>query len=282
MFSRLPIYLFILLSCLVVSGLAQAEVVSGVEGTMNIGAVPRAVATSADGRYIFVLAEGGTVFIYSTEGKPVEKIEVDKSFDNLAAAPDGSRLLLTNPAQKTVSIIRLDFVQNINTAGSPSQGPANAAVSVVVFSDFQCPYCSKLGPVLAQVRELFPKDVRIIFKNYPLPNHSFANKAAAASLAAHEQGKFWEYHDKLFENSSQLNDQKFEEIAQALNLNMDRFRLDMKAEKISKQIATDLQDGNQAGVRGTPTVFINGRLLRNRSVEGCKEMIDAELAKKRP
>ena len=132
-------------------------------------------------------------------------------------------------------------------------------------------------PELEQVLEKYPNQVKLVFKNFPLRNHQFAMQAAIAALAAEKQGKFWEFHDLLFKDYNRLNEQKIEEIAQQLKLNMEKFDKDRKDPQIMAMINRDLAEGNQAGVRGTPTVFINGRLLRNRSMAGFQELIEKAL-----
>lgn len=125
--------------------------------------------------------------------------------------------------------------------------------------------------------EKYPKDVKVVFKNFPLSSHRFALKAAAAALAAERQGKFWEFHDRLFENYNRLNDQTIGQIASALNLDLVEFEKSMRDPAIEEKIRQDVYDGRQAGVNSTPSVFINGRRLRNRSLEGFQEAIDKEL-----
>ena len=132
-------------------------------------------------------------------------------------------------------------------------------------------------PELEQVLERYPNQVKLVFKNFPLRNHKFAMQAAVAALAAEKQGKFWEFHDLLFKDYNHLNEQKIEEIAQQLKLNMEKFDKDRKDPQIMAMINRDIAEGNQAGVRGTPTVFINGRLLRNRSKAGFQELIEKAL-----
>lgn len=110
--------------------------------------------------------------------------------------------------------------------------------------------------------------------------HKMARPAAAAALAAHKQGKFWPYHYKIFENIKSLSEAKFLEIAKELMLDLDQFSRDMKSQAVQSLINRDLLEGNQAGVRGTPTIFINGKQLKNRSMQGFQAMIDAELRKK--
>ena len=134
-------------------------------------------------------------------------------------------------------------------------------------------------PVLEQVLEKNPDKVKLVFKNFPLRNHKFAMEAATAALAAEKQGKFWEFHDLLFKDYNRLNEQKVEEIAQQLKLDMVKFERDRKDPQIRAMINRDLAEGNRAGVRGTPTVFINGRLLRDRSMAGFQELIEKALKK---
>ena len=134
-------------------------------------------------------------------------------------------------------------------------------------------------PVLEQVLEKYPEDVKLVFKNFPLRNHRFAQQAAAAALAADKQGKFWEFHDLLFKNYNRLNQQEIQEIAKKLALDMERFQKDRQDSKTLAKIQGDISEGNKAGVRGTPTIFINGRMLRNRSLEGFSALIAKELDK---
>jgi len=134
-------------------------------------------------------------------------------------------------------------------------------------------------PVLEQVLEKYPHDVKVVFKNFPLPNHKFAMKAAVAAMAAESQGKFWQFHDLLFKNYNQLSDQKIQEIALAVGLNQEEYEKKKNDPAITSRINQDLSEGRQAGVRGTPTVFINGIRLKNRSFQGFQEAIDQQLEK---
>ena len=126
----------------------------------------------------------------------------------------------------------------------------------------------------------YPKDVKLVTKHFPLQNHKFARQAAIAALAAGKQGKYWEYHEKIFENYRGLNDARIQEIAREIGLDMKRFNKDLKDSAIQNLINRDLNNGRQAGVRGTPTIFINGKLLRSRNLQGFQQMIEASLRKK--
>jgi protein-disulfide isomerase len=134
-------------------------------------------------------------------------------------------------------------------------------------------------PVLDQVIEKYPQDVKIVFKNYPIARHNFAEKAAIAALAADKQGKFWPLHDELFSAYNQLSDQKINEIAARVGLDMAAFEKDRSDPALKAIIQRDISDANQAGVRGTPTVFVNGTMLRDRRLEGFQAAVDKALAR---
>jgi protein-disulfide isomerase len=134
-------------------------------------------------------------------------------------------------------------------------------------------------PLLEQVLEKNPKKVKLAFKNYPIRRHKFAATAAKAALVAQGHGKFWEFHDRLFENYDRLSNEKIREIARNLGLDEAKFEEGLKNPLFVTRIRRDMQDGNNAGVSGTPTIFVNGRRLRNRSMEGFQKLIDKELRK---
>jgi protein-disulfide isomerase len=134
-------------------------------------------------------------------------------------------------------------------------------------------------PVFEQVLEKYPEDVKVVFKNFPLRNHKFAMKAAVAALAANSQGKFWEFHDLLFKNYNKLSDQKIQEIAQAVGLNLEEYEKKKNDPAIKRKVNQDFSEGRRAGVRGTPTIFINGIRLRDRSLKGFQTAIDKQLEK---
>jgi protein-disulfide isomerase len=122
--------------------------------------------------------------------------------------------------------------------------------------------------------------VKLVFKNFPLRRHKYAMKAAMAALAADKYGKFWQFHDQLFNEYNKLNDQKLKEIARNLELNVEEFEKDMKNPKIAPKIQKDVLDGREAGITGTPTIFVNGRRLKDFSLNGLQMLIDKELGKK--
>ena len=129
--------------------------------------------------------------------------------------------------------------------------------------------------------EKYPNDVKLVIKHFPLATHDYARKAAIAAVAAGKQGKFWEVHEKLFANQNELSDTKVGAIAGEIGLDMERFNKDLKDPAIASIIDKDMKDGQQANIPGTPAVFVNGKLLNQRSLQGFQQAIEAELKKKK-
>jgi len=125
----------------------------------------------------------------------------------------------------------------------------------------------------------YKDQLKIVIKHFPLESHKFARIASQASLAAHNQGKFWEFHNKLFENYDSINDDKIEQIAIELKLDMDKFHSDINLPEIQQIINRDIQNGKEIGVTGTPTMFINGKLINPRTFDDFKKKIESELKK---
>jgi len=263
-----------------VASSGHAEVEMTIARTLTLQETPVDSALSAGGKYIFVLTDKGKVLVYTPDGRLHDTLPVDKSVDSIKAGPRPEILILVSSKKKTVQVAVLEFLQEINVAGSPVKGAAHAPVSIVLFTDFQCPYCAKIVPVLNQVLEKNKGKTKLVFKNFPLNTHQFARKAAAAALAAGKQGKFWEFHDRLFQNYNRLNDQLIQEQAQQLGLDLQKFEKDLNDPHIQQTINQDYQDGIKAGVRGTPTVYVNGALLRNTNPEGFQAAFDKELEKR--
>jgi len=167
----------------------------------------------------------------------------------------------------------------INTAGSPGKGgPESAKVTVVEFSDFQCPFCSRVTPTLNEIEKAYGNQVRIVFKHLPLRMHAKAPAAHAAAEAAHRQGKFWEMHDKIFANQREMSDAKYVEWATELGLDVEKFKQDAAAADVKKKVDGDAKEAAKLGVTGTPGFFINGRFLSGaRPFDSFKTIIDEEL-----
>ncbi|HJL41591.1 MAG TPA: thioredoxin domain-containing protein [Myxococcales bacterium LLY-WYZ-16_1] len=142
--------------------------------------------------------------------------------------------------------------------GRPFKGPKDAKVTVVEFSDFQCPYCSRAVPAVERLVKEFPEDVKVYFLHFPLSFHEQAMPAAMAAECAHRQGEFWPMHDKLFENQRALGDDKYAAWAEEIGLDKDAFASCMDDAAVKKRVQRDMAMGRQAGVSGTPTFYVNG------------------------
>lgn len=178
----------------------------------------------------------------------------------------------SGPVTETDRLVRED---------DPSTGSADAKVTVVEFGDFQCPSCGVFHPTLEALKDMYSDaSVRFVYRHFPLTQiHEHAQLAAEASLEAQVQGKFWEYHDLLFENQTNLDRNALEQYAQELGLNMNEFQQALDEGTHKAAVTQDVSDGNAVGVRGTPTIYINNAEYTGaRSAEAMKAYIDSLLA----
>ena len=275
----------IIFATLILAAPCQGGVDWEVSSTLKTPAAPLDIAASLDGKWTFVLAQGGKLLIYSDKGVLEETIAVDPAMDRIAssglqAANIPDQIYLASGKNKSVQTISLDFSVPINIQGAPFLGPENAPVVIVAFSDFECPYCGTVGTLFEEVLAKHPKEVKVVFKQFPLALHKQAKSAALASLAAHRQGKFWQYHDLLFENQKSLSEAKYNELAKKIGLDLAKFSKDYKAPVNQQALQRDMVDAQLAGVRGTPTIFVNGRRLKERNITDLEQMVSQELGKR--
>jgi protein-disulfide isomerase len=172
----------------------------------------------------------------------------------------------------------LEAPVSIAVDGAPVRGPADARITLVEFSDFECPFCSAAVKQVDIVMAAYPKDVKLIYKQFPLSMHPHAQMAAEASLAAGEQGKFWEMYDVLFKNYRHLSSDNIMIWAKDLGLDMSKFKGDLVSGKFKAVVAKDLSDGEAAGVYGTPSFYINGKQYNGEvTLAALKPILAAEL-----
>ena len=168
----------------------------------------------------------------------------------------------------------------IDIGRAPTMGPKSAPIKVVMWSDFECPFCGRVNPSVEQLKKEYGDKVQFAFKHYPLPFHQKAKPAAIAALAAHRQGKFWEMHAKLFENQRALGDEDLVKYAGELGLDVAKFKKDMQDPELAAWVDQDMAEGSKVGVRGTPATFINGRLVSGaQPYPAFKTVVDEELKK---
>ncbi len=161
-----------------------------------------------------------------------------------------------------------------------AKGPATAKVTIVEWSDFQCPFCSRVVPTMKALTDKYGEDIRIAFKHNALPMHNRAKAAAIAAEAAGKQGKFWEMHDLLFANAKELTDENFVKWAGELGLDAEKFKADLADPAIAKKVDENQKQGTQLGARGTPAFFVNGRYLSGaQPVEAFSALVDEEMKK---
>ncbi len=201
------------------------------------------------------------------EGKNAGQIHKELADSELARRAAAAHRVLGDPVP-------------IPIQGAPERGPRDARITVVEFSDFECPYCAQARLQIGAVLQAYAKDMRLIYKQFPLSNHPHAELAAEAALAAHSQGKFWPMHDKLFENFRGLSREHILSWAKELGLDMNRFTADLDSGKYKRAVAKDVNDGDLAGVEGTPSFFINGKHYNGQlDLAALKPLLDAELKK---
>ncbi|MEG3639433.1 thioredoxin domain-containing protein [Magnetococcus sp. PR-3] len=163
----------------------------------------------------------------------------------------------------------------------PALGPANAPVTIVEFSDFECPYCRKVQPALQKIKETYGDRVKLVFRHYPLSFHKKAPLASKASMCAGDQKQFWAYHDALFEEGVDLNRAGLDKVAMTLKMDMATFKACLDSDKYQAKLDADLAEGQALGVTGTPTFFVNGRKSSGALPYGSlKQMVDQELTQK--
>ena len=161
----------------------------------------------------------------------------------------------------------------------PALGPDTAAITIVEFSDFECPFCSRVNPALEKLRETYPDDVRVAFKHFPLKFHKQAMGAHKASIAAADQGKFWEMHDLIFANRDKLDPASLRAHAESIGLDMAKYDAAIASPELEKRVQDDVAQGQSLGVRGTPSFFINGRMLSGaKPYEDFEARVKEELA----
>ncbi len=168
----------------------------------------------------------------------------------------------------------------IDPGNSPVKGPKDAKVTIIEFSDFQCPFCKRGYQTMEEVLKAYPKDVKVVFKHYPLPFHQQAVPAAKASWAAQQQGKFWEFHNELFENQNQLGDSFYTATATKLGLDLKKFEADRNSDAADKAVQADYDLGQQHGIEGTPGFFVGGVQVEGaQPIDNFKKIVDRLLNK---
>ncbi len=179
-----------------------------------------------------------------------------------------------------VEILLEPFRLAVSSDGHPAWGPDDAPVTIVEFSDFECPYCKRVLPTINKIKDQYPDKVRLVFRQYPLDMHKNARKAAEASLCANDQGEFWNMHDLLFEEQRDLEVDDLKSYADKLELDRGTFDECLDSDRYADQVTRDIREGAIAGVTGTPAMFVNGRLVSGAvPFKTVADLIDDELGR---
>ncbi len=185
---------------------------------------------------------------------------------------------------RNVEYLLEPFRVELNNEGSPATGPEDAPITLVEFSDFECPFCGRFFPTYERIKQEYGDRLRIVFRQYPLREiHPNAYGAALASLCAHEQGRFWEMHDLMFQEQDRLDRESLQQKAGRLGLDTERFNECMQSQRYAEQIQRDLQAGDRVGVDGTPALFVNGIPVPGGAVpyDVLANVIEEELSRQR-
>ncbi len=174
------------------------------------------------------------------------------------------------------------YIQRPRVEVAPGNGPfkgsKGAPVTIVEFTDYQCPFCARARPTVSQVADEYKNDVYYVIRNFPLDFHNFARKAAEAALCANDQKKYWDYSTKLWDNQKALDVPSLKKYAEDMKLDMKQFNECLDSSKYAAQLTQDQQEGMKAGVSGTPAFFINGQMISGaQPAEAFKKIIDSEL-----
>jgi protein-disulfide isomerase len=238
----------------------------------TIGIAALALALAAPG----CASKSDVDAVQATQKEILAKLEkIDKDQASLLAKVNA-------PAAAARPQVDPNKVYEIPVADSAIRGPKDAPVTITMFSDFQCPFCQQAIPMVDEVLKAYPNDVRFMMKQFPLRQiHPNAEPAAEAAIAAERQGKFWEMHDELYKAGRNLSPDTIKGIAEKIGLDMKKWDADRQSPEVKKQIDAELDLGQKVDVRGTPSLFINGKVVQNRSVDGMKAQIDEALKAKK-
>lgn len=216
------------------------------------------------------------------QGAPLDSVRAPiRNYLLQERTTDARERFLDTLRAKTPVRVTLDPPRQKVAATGAAKGSPNAPIEMIEFSDFQCPYCQRAHATVAQVLNTYGDRIHFVYRHYPLPGHPQAKPAAEASECANEQGKFWPYHDRLFENSTRLSETDLREHATAVGLDAAKFSACVDSHKYRAQVEADQRDGDAAGVNGTPAFYINGRMISGaQPFDAFKRLIDDELQRK--
>lgn len=264
-------------------GLSRGEFILSVAGA---GGLPVPFLTDKDRRYLIL---GIADIVDLNELGKSEITGFKKGEIKLPGRPlpilvsnDGNQLVVGDIYDSTVDPLQ-EILSKISLKNVPMKGSKDAKVTVVEYSDFQCPYCKRASDMLPDLTKKYKGKIKVVFKQFPLPNHNWAKAASIASLCAYEQGndKFWQVHDLIFANQAEINlqnsDKKFKEFAKQSKLNKSKFSKCLESAAIARRVDKELEEGRQIGVNSTPTFIVDGIIVSGASMAAIENAIDSRL-----
>lgn len=275
----IAVVICVLCAFLIVPRYASARIEWELLRQINLNDIPYDIALSRDGSTAYILCSKSILIYTVGENKITDTIPITGQFSHIALSEDGETLFLTDNDTKRLSLIRVVNVFDIDAGSSQVIGKRDAPVSVVAFFDYQCPYCAKVYPTLEQLLAKYPEQVNLIIKHYPLKMHPYAEKASMAALAASRQNKYQVVTKAFFENFRNLNEATIKQYVEESGVDMKAFEAALEDPSVKKIISEDITLGARLKVRGVPTLFINGRLVKDRSLDALSFMVETELNK---
>jgi len=282
--KRILIACSVTLALLMVCTPAMAKTTTTIT-EVELDVKPIDTAVSADGKSAYILTKKSILIYDINKGMIMDTIPLEKKFNSISAAPKGNKLLLTSKSLfggKSITTISFTVTLDIPVGDSPIIGKPDAPVTLTVFTDYQCPYCSKGFPTYEKLLEKYPNDLNIVLKHFPLKFHKFAEQAAIAALAANKQGKYQEFSSIMFKNFRSLKqgEEALQKLAKEAGLDLEKLNQDRKDKSFQQQLPKDKKLGRKVGVRGVPSLFINGSKVNDRSLEGLSAMVETALKQK--
>jgi protein-disulfide isomerase len=252
---------------------ACAEAMADVPGTVEKAKAARAVCDELVAKACKDLGpETETCKVVTERTKEFPVSECQEMMQNYAKV-----LAQLQQMEKRNAPLTAEMAKKVATGDAPSFGPADAKVTVVEFSDFECPYCAMAAETMKTLEERYGDRVRFVFRQFPLSFHKHAQLAAEAALAAHAQGKFWAFHDAAFGNQKELSREDLEKYAKEVGLDMAKFKKALDDHTYAEKVKADQKLGEEVGVSGTPSFFVGTKRVAEPSVEGISTIIDEQL-----
>lgn len=272
-----------------VTGYEKTDITGFKKGNFKLNFSGRSVdlpfLIDESGKYIILGQPVNTADFEATEIKGIKRgfIQISNRDFPILLTDDGKYIIAGEVVDTTVDITK-EVMDKISLQDAPMKGNKDAKVTIVEYSDFQCPFCSRANPILDQLMKDYKDKINLVYKQYPLPMHNWAKPASVASICTYKLGgdeKFWNFHDKVFSNQGQINlsnsTEKFKEYAMEFGLDAKKFEECMADQTVAAKVDQDMAEGSSIGVNSTPTFVVNGIVVRGANPDGLKSAVEKSL-----